>query len=46
MNKNLKNFNYFEIAMALSTQTTGVRVRMRRTMTPAKYEANTAYRIT
>ncbi len=33
---------YFEIAMAAKTHTTGVKVKIRRTITPAKYEANMA----
>ena len=35
-----------EKAIAARTQTTGVRVSMRRTITPAKYTALIAYRIT
>ena len=34
------------MAMAANTQTMGVRVSIRRTITPAKYTADTAYRTT
>ena len=36
----------WETLMAASTHTMGVRVSIRRTITPAKYTAETAYRIT
>ena len=38
--------NVLEKAIAARTQTTGVSVSMRRTITPAKYTALIAYRMT
>lgn len=37
---------YLDRAIADRTQTTGVKVKINRTITPAKYEANTAYKTT
>ncbi len=37
---------YFDIAIAANTQTTGVRVKIKRTITPAKYDAKMAYKTT
>lgn len=39
-------FVYFDKAMAARIQTHGVRVSIKRTITPAKYEAKTAYKMT
>lgn len=38
--------NYFERAIAARMQTTGVRVKIKRTIIPAKYEAKIAYKTT
>ena len=42
----LKLIFYLDKAMAARIQTHGVRVSIKRTITPAKYEAKTAYKMT